>query len=116
MNKFIIAFAFILAAFSGPASAAQRLCYIYIAGSCSAHPELKANTWFTEDYNGSGSNGAICVHRAREYREYCQMPPDKNAYVNAAFVIDGEIAIAKQFRGGGDPETTFSTGWSPVVP
>jgi hypothetical protein len=105
---------------SSTAFAGSTKCYIYVAGGCSAHPEVKTYQWFEDDYNGSGSHGGICVHRASEYRAYCAMPPDKNQYVNAGLVDSNyELIIAQQFRGGADPVSTFTRGtsgnWEPVV-
>lgn len=94
---------------------ASSSCYIYVAGNCSAHPEVKTFQWFADDYNGSASVNGICLHRASEYRAYCQMPPDPGQYVNAAFLLNGQMTNAQQFRGGAIPVTTFGADWSPIV-
>lgn len=88
-------------------------CYVFLDPPCHLHPEVPSRRWLPDNYQGSPFSQARCMQRARDFHQYCGIPPQGR--VLAAFNLitpGGELTIGAQNVGGpGQPVFTYGLGW-----
>ena len=92
------------------AGAADTKCWIYINGYCGGAP---GNTWFQDNYNGSGSSAGSCLHRASEYHNWCGLP--NYVWVDAAFNLSGTTINAILYYSTSQYQF-YGLNWAPLYP
>src|ERR1043166_3125021 len=76
---------------------ADTACWVYVAGDC--HGSVPQGTWFDDGWSVAASDSATCLHRARDYAQWCGLINDGDQ-VNAAFISDGVTVNAQMFKPG----------------